>query len=77
MSDFSKGVEAPPKENGNGSAATAQITEKETSVEKVTPPQPLPKFNPEFKVNIEIHLPSNGTEETYLAIFNALRTALG
>jgi hypothetical protein len=35
------------------------------------------KFSPEFRFNIEIHLPSNGTEETYLAIFNALRRALG
>ena len=35
------------------------------------------EFNPDFKFNIEIHLPSNGTEETYLAIFNALRKSLG
>lgn len=34
-------------------------------------------FNPDFRFNIEIHLPSNGTEETYLAIFNALRKSLG
>lgn len=34
-------------------------------------------FRPDFKFNIEIHLPSNGTEETYLAIFNALRKSLG
>jgi hypothetical protein len=45
------------------------------------PPQsnqpPLSKFSPDFRFNIEVHLPSNGTEETYLAIFNALRRALG
>jgi hypothetical protein len=35
------------------------------------------EFNPDFKFNIEIHLPSNGTEVTYLAIFNALRKSLG
>ena len=34
-------------------------------------------FKPDFRFNIEIHLPSNGTEETYLAIFNALRKSLG
>jgi hypothetical protein len=34
-------------------------------------------FRPDFKFNIEIHLPSSGTEETYLAIFNALRKSLG
>ena len=27
----------------------------------------------EFHYNIQVHLPSNGTEETYLNIFNALR----
>jgi hypothetical protein len=35
------------------------------------------EFRPDFKFNIEIHLPSNATEETYLAIFNALRKSLG
>jgi Family of unknown function (DUF5343) len=35
------------------------------------------EFKPDFRFNIEIHLPSNGTEETYLAIFNALRKSLG
>ena len=35
------------------------------------------EFKPDFKFNIEIHLPSNGTEDTYLAIFNALRKSLG
>jgi hypothetical protein len=34
-------------------------------------------FSPSFRFNIEIHLPSNGTEETYLNIFNALRKTLG
>lgn len=31
--------------------------------------------NPEFHFNIQVHLPNNGTEETYLNIFNALREA--
>jgi hypothetical protein len=30
-------------------------------------------LRPEFHYNIQIHLPGNGTEETYLSIFNALR----
>jgi hypothetical protein len=30
-------------------------------------------LRPEFHYNIQIHLPGNGTEETYLNIFNALR----
>jgi hypothetical protein len=32
-----------------------------------------PKLRPEFHYNIQVHLPSNATEETYLNIFNALR----
>lgn len=31
------------------------------------------KLNPEFHYNIQIHLPSNASEETYLNIFNAIR----
>ncbi len=30
-------------------------------------------LRPEFHYNFQIHLPTNGTEETYLNIFNALR----
>lgn len=30
-------------------------------------------LRPDFHYNIQIHLPGNGTEETYLNIFNALR----
>ena len=30
-------------------------------------------MHPEFHYNIQIHLPTNSTEETYLNIFNALR----
>jgi hypothetical protein len=31
------------------------------------------QMHPEFHYNIQIHLPTNATEETYLNIFNALR----
>jgi hypothetical protein len=30
-------------------------------------------LRPEFHYNFQIHLPANGTEETYLNIFNSLR----
>lgn len=30
-------------------------------------------LRPEFHYNIQVHLPSNGSEETYLNIFNAVR----
>lgn len=32
-----------------------------------------PRLRPEFHYNIQIHLPANAMEETYLNIFNALR----
>lgn len=32
-------------------------------------------LRPEFHYNIQVHLPSNSSEETYLNIFNALRKA--
>jgi Family of unknown function (DUF5343) len=32
-------------------------------------------MHPEFHYNIQVHLPSNGTEEVYINIFNALRKA--
>lgn len=31
------------------------------------------RMRPEFHYNIQVHLPSNGTEETYINIFNAIR----
>jgi hypothetical protein len=53
--------------------------------ERVPPPAPQPLahaptthgtgMRPEFHYNIQIHLPANGTEETYLQIFNAMRRA--
>jgi hypothetical protein len=36
---------------------------------------PPAALRPEFHYNIQVHLPANGTEETYLHIFNALRRA--
>ena len=36
-------------------------------------PQSFGALRPEFHYNIQVHLPANATEETYLNIFNALR----
>lgn len=50
----------------------------DTNVE-ATQPQDKPghfgSLRPEFHYNIQVHLPANATEETYLNIFNALRKA--
>jgi hypothetical protein len=37
------------------------------------PPAPPSGLRTDFHFNIQVHLPANGTEETYLNIFNALR----
>jgi len=37
------------------------------------PPPNQRELRPDFHYNIQVHLPSNGTEETYLNIFNAIR----
>lgn len=41
-------------------------------IEEIPKKSPL-GLRPEFHYNIQIHLPGNGTEETYLNIFNAIR----
>jgi hypothetical protein len=37
------------------------------------PRRPTKGLNPQFHYNIQIHLPSNATEDVYLNIFNAIR----
>lgn len=46
--------------------------EDRTSKHDVRPPVPR-GLRTEFNYNIHVHLPSNGSEETYLNIFNAIR----
>jgi hypothetical protein len=58
-----------------------EVPEKKIALKKAA--QPVPHIDPvsgsplrpEFHYNIQVHLPSNATEETYLAIFNSLRRA--
>jgi uncharacterized protein DUF5343 len=74
--DFTKAepIEADENKNGINNTDAKDVTVKEEPPEKIAS---MSKFNPDFRFNIEIHLPSNGTEETYMAIFNALRRSLG
>jgi len=64
--------------------ASSPFVTKETPIES-GPPLVLPdsveqnqttktrSLRPEFHYNLQIHLPSNGSEETYINIFNAIR----
>jgi hypothetical protein len=60
--------------NGDNGKESPEPDKQQTSGEKQSGGS---RFNPDFRFNIEVHLPSNGTEETYLAIFNTLRKSLG
>jgi hypothetical protein len=73
IADFTGGtqeaVDESEDEDDEG-AADEEVTTKQKR-------QLATSFAPSFRFNVEIHLPSNGTEDTYLAIFNALRKTLG
>jgi hypothetical protein len=79
--DFTK----PPVNQADDDSADETEVEQTTTVSDAKPngssaravSQMTSHYNPDFRFNIEVHLPSNGTEDTYLAIFNALRKALG
>jgi hypothetical protein len=64
LADFSEPEVAPPK------GAPEEKGIEETGEEAPAKPGSL---RPEFHYNIQVHLPANATEETYLNIFNALR----
>ena len=72
LADFSAAALSPP---------TEEILDDKEHIDEGAPEPERPAKNgpkqgglrPEFHYNIQIHLPGNGTEETYLNIFNALR----
>lgn len=77
---LTKAADFMPSEQPEPEANDGANDGKQPPPEKEKPPlgdTQLSKFNPDFRFSIEIHLPSSGTEETYLAIFNALRKSLG
>lgn len=49
------------------------VPEKPEDLEAPVPPRQTPGLRPDFVYSLQIHLPANGSEETYLSIFNALR----
>jgi hypothetical protein len=57
--------------------STVQPNGVEKNQEAIAPekPQTFGSLRPEFHYNIQVHLPTNADEETYLNIFNALRKA--
>ncbi len=74
LADFSGADEVEEPDKGEQKYSATSDVPPATPY-ATAPPTPA-KFQPEFRFNVEVHLPSNGTEETYLNIFNALRKAL-
>jgi Family of unknown function (DUF5343) len=63
VADFSQTAAKPdPKKPDENGRVTPSV-----------PPVPSSGVRTDFHFNIQVHLPANGTEETYLNIFNALR----
>ena len=68
QADFSQTTK-PEKPEGNGTAGS--VNGKQHSLPVVQTNEL--ELRTDFHFNIQVHLPANGTEETYLHIFNALR----
>lgn len=75
--DFSKKLGQP---DGNTEETEENEEETDTDNDRGSKPESERKkatdrgsLRPDFHFNIQIHLPANGTEDTYLSIFNALR----
>jgi hypothetical protein len=74
--DFTKDLRATER-NQEEQEEQEEETEKNnatrTEVERSLNAIERTSLRPDFHFNIQIHLPANGTEDTYLNIFNALR----
>lgn len=69
--DFSSRAPVPESGGEEGEDSTPDADE---ATGKQPTRVPLGKgLNPQFHYNIQVHLPSNATEEVYLNIFNAIR----
>jgi hypothetical protein len=70
LGDFNAARSTP--EDGEGGGDGTQ--EKPIAPAAATSAAPASRgLRPDFHYNIQVHLPSNGSEETYLNIFNAIR----
>lgn len=62
-------------EAGSSEKPAAPPSSEKTTLMQVDRPTKSGGMRPEFHYNIQVHLPANATEETYLSIFNSLRKA--
>lgn len=69
LADFD--TETTDGETNSNSETTTNLDEQEEAPESQR--RKTTGLRTEFHYNLQIHLPANGTEETYLNIFNAIR----
>jgi hypothetical protein len=74
--ESSEAAESAPAKEEKAEEKTTFVPKSDESANADKSSASPAKIRPEFHYNIQVHLPSNGTEETYLNIFNALRKAL-
>jgi hypothetical protein len=70
------GVDGAFKEGETGESSAKPSGVVDETIEPERAHRARSGLRPEFHYNIQVHLPSNATEETYLNIFNALRKSL-
>lgn len=70
------GADAPAKDRETVEPGAKPQGASDDAIETERAPRGRAGLRPEFHYNIQVHLPSNATEETYLNIFNALRKSL-
>jgi hypothetical protein len=72
-----KNADFTSNSNGNGQDEDelegTEVPSKEPIIQRKLVSTDKSPLRPDFHFNIQIHLPANGTEETYLNIFAALR----
>jgi len=72
LASFTAAKEAPAEEE-DGHDSDLALDDSSGNADGIRSGTPVKPLQPAFHYNIQVHLPSNGTEEVYLNIFNALR----
>jgi hypothetical protein len=75
LGDFAASDEPPPDDDEEDVQDEAIEPDRAGKANAGTGQSGLKPLQPSFHYNIQVHLPSNGTEDVYLNIFNALRKA--
>jgi hypothetical protein len=75
LADFSAEPEPPHEEEESDEDSEDELPDEHEEQARKGKKGKSGGFRPEFHYNIQVHLPDNGAEQTYLNIFNAIRKA--